>query len=75
VEVKVGVQFAPREVVLEVSETSADIEQAVQTALSDGKGVLALTDEKGRRVIVPIDKLAYVEIGEPESRRVGFGIS
>ena len=35
--------------------------------------VLTLTDERGRQVVVPSDKLAYVEIGEPESRRVGFG--
>jgi hypothetical protein len=35
--------------------------------------VLALTDERGRQVVVPSNKLAYVEIGEPESRRVGFG--
>jgi hypothetical protein len=30
--------------------------------------VLALTDDKGRRVLVPADKLAYVEIAETEQR-------
>jgi hypothetical protein len=34
---------------------------------------VTLTDEKGRRVIVATDKLAYVEIAENEGRRVGFG--
>ena len=36
-------------------------------------GVLSLLDERGRRILVPADKLAYVEIAEAESRKVGFG--
>ncbi|MDQ1465480.1 MAG: hypothetical protein QOC73_2421, partial [Actinomycetota bacterium] len=36
-------------------------------------GLLVLADEKGRRVMVPVEKLAYVEIGESLERRVGFG--
>jgi hypothetical protein len=36
--------------------------------------VLWLTDTKGRRVGVPTDKLAYVELGEDNAaKRVGFG--
>jgi hypothetical protein len=73
VEVKIGVQFAPRELVLESTQSSADVEHAVAEALSGRSGVLSLVDDKGRRVLVPADKLAYVEIGEPETRRVGFG--
>ena len=42
-------------------------------ALKDGAASFALVDEKGRRVIVATDKLAYVEIAEADSRRVGFG--
>ena len=34
--------------------------------------MLALTDSKGRRVIVPADKLAYVEIGGGVAGQVGF---
>ena len=45
----------------------------VTAAVTGEVTVLALTDERGRQVVVPSDKLAYVEIGEPESRRVGFG--
>jgi hypothetical protein len=40
--------------------------------LSDG-GVLNLADDRGRRLLVPVDKLTYIEIGESETRRVGFG--
>ncbi|MBC7375133.1 MAG: DUF3107 domain-containing protein, partial [Frankiales bacterium] len=47
--------------------------KAVADALKADLGVLTLVDEKGRRVLVPADKLAYVEIAESETRRVGFG--
>ncbi|GII26100.1 DUF3107 domain-containing protein [Planosporangium mesophilum] len=71
-EVKIGVQFAPRELVLESGQTPAEVERAVAEALSGRDGVLTLFDEKGRRVIVPVDKLAYIEIAESSSRPVGF---
>ena len=72
-EVKIGVQFAPRELVLESSQSPDEVAKAVDDALRADIGVLALEDEKGRRVLVPADKLAYVEIAEVEQRRVGFG--
>jgi hypothetical protein len=75
VEVKIGVQFAPRELVLESTQAAAEVEQAVAEALSGRSGVLSLVDDKGRRVLVPADKLAYVEIAETEARRVGFSPS
>jgi hypothetical protein len=73
VEVKIGVQFAPRELSLESSQSPEEVEKAVADALKADLGVLTLVDEKGRRVLVPADKLAYVEIAENEQRRVGFG--
>jgi hypothetical protein len=73
VEVRIGVQHATRELVIESPESSDAISAAVDAALSGKAEVLTLEDERGKRVIVPADKLAYVEIGEPESRRVGFG--
>jgi hypothetical protein len=73
VEVKIGVQNAVREIVLDSAQSADEVAKVVTSALNSSTGVLALVDEKGRQVIVPIDKLAYVEIGEPEARRVGFG--
>jgi hypothetical protein len=72
VEVKIGVQYAPRELVLESAQSPADVEKAVTEALSGADRVLSLVDEKGRRVIIPVEKLAYVEIAEATSRPVGF---
>lgn len=71
-EVKIGVQFASRELVLESAQTPAEVEATVTEALSGGTGTLSLIDDKGRRVIVPVDKLAYVEIAETAPRVVGF---
>lgn len=72
-EVKIGVQYAVRELVIESAQSPKEVEKAVSDALKADLGVLTLVDEKGRRVLVPADKLAYVEIAESESRRVGFG--
>ncbi len=72
-EVKVGVQNAARELVLESGQSADDIEKAVAAALGKSDGILTLTDERGRKVLVPADRLAYVEIGEQVERRVGFG--
>jgi hypothetical protein len=73
VEVKIGVQFAARELVLESAQSAQDVEKAVAAALASDDGVLSLEDDKGRRVVVPANKLAYVEIAaDTATRRVGF---
>jgi hypothetical protein len=72
VEVKIGVQYAPRELLLESAQTRDEVTKLVADAIK-AEGVLQLQDEKGRRVLVPASKLAYVEIAENEQRRVGFG--
>ena len=71
-EVKIGVQFGARELVIESAEKPEDIQAALDAALVKG-GLFTLVDEKGRRVVVPVDKLAYVEIASAdEARAVGF---
>jgi hypothetical protein len=72
VEVKIGVQNASRELVIDSEQTSEDVEATVAKALSADDRVIVLTDAKGRKVIVPTDKLAYVEIGSPAVGQVGF---
>ena len=70
-EVKIGVQYAARELVVDSAQSPAEVEDLVIEALA-AKKVLTIVDEKGRRVIVPVDKLAYVEIAETTTRSVGF---
>ncbi|MFE7628569.1 DUF3107 domain-containing protein [Streptomyces sp. NPDC057509] len=72
-EVKIGVQHTPREIVLESGLSAEEVESTVAEALAGKARLLSLTDEKGRKVLVPADRIAYVEIGKPSARRVGFG--
>ena len=73
-EVKIGVQHSPRELVIETSKTPDEIAAEITKAMSGSSkdGLLSLTDDKGRRVVVPIDRIAYIEIEPPDRRPVGF---
>ena len=71
-EIKIGVQQTAREIVLESDQSPEDIDAAVRAAIADG-GILSLEDDKGRKVLVPGDRLSYVEISPATARRVGFG--
>jgi Protein of unknown function (DUF3107) len=71
VEVKIGIQSAPRELVLETNDPAEDVESALRAAVDEG-GVFVLADDRGGKVLVPADKIAYVEFGGNEPRRVGF---
>lgn len=71
-EVKIGVQDNAREISLESAQEQAEIIKAVEAAIAKG-GLLSLTDERGRTVLVPAEKIAYVEVGAEATRRVGFG--
>lgn len=72
VEVKIGVQNTARELVIETDETNEGVAALVQDALASDKGVLTLTDTKGKVTVVPTAKLAYVEIGRSIVGQVGF---
>lgn len=71
-DITIGVQNQPRELVIESDQTSDEVARLVSAAL-DGKPVLELRDTRGRRVMVPTASIGYVEIGTEETRRVGFG--
>lgn len=73
-EVKIGVTDSPRELSFNSAQTPTEVEKQVTDALSGASDVLALTDEKGRRFLVQTTKIAYVEIGAADVRRVGFGV-
>jgi hypothetical protein len=73
VEVKIGVQHSPRELVIDSPKTPDEIAAEVSKAMSASKdGLLTLVDERGRRVVIPVDRIAYVEIAQADQRRVGF---
>jgi len=72
VEITIGVQNLPRELVLESDQTPDEVATAVNAALA-GKSALELLDSRGRRVIIPTASIGFVEIGSEEQRKVGFG--
>jgi hypothetical protein len=74
VEVKIGITDNPRELVISSTQTPGEVEELVAAALREGSGLLSLSDERGRRFLIQATKIAYVEIGVADARRVGFGI-
>ncbi|WP_435743104.1 DUF3107 domain-containing protein [Nocardioides sp. SYSU DS0663] len=70
-EVKIGVQHAPRELVVDTDDSADQVQQLVAEAVSNAT-VLTLTDSKGRKLVVPAAKIAYVEIGGGVVGQVGF---
>jgi hypothetical protein len=71
-DIRIGIRDSSREISFESAQSAGEVEAAVAAVLEGGAKVLKLTDNKGRRFIVPTDALAYVEIGAEEARRVGF---
>jgi hypothetical protein len=71
VEVKIGVQNAARELTIDVDESAEDVEKRLADAVAND-GVLTLQDSKGRKLLVPAAKLAYVELGHGTVGQVGF---
>jgi hypothetical protein len=72
VEVKIGIQSIPREIVVETPSSADEMEQALTAAVADG-GLFILSDSNGGKTMVPADKIGYVEFSGSEQRRVGFG--
>jgi hypothetical protein len=74
VEVRIGVQHSPRELSLETKESQDAALQAFKDA-GTGDGLLALSDDRGRSLVVPVEKVLYLEFSGDGTRRVGFGES
>lgn len=70
-EVRIGVQQAPRDIVLESNDSAADITLAIEKAISSDS-LLTLKDDKGRTIVVPGSKIAFVEVGAQTPGKVGF---
>lgn len=73
IEIKIGVENSPRELAVEVELTADEILSQLDEATSNGTS-FAVQDPKGRYIVVPGAKISYVEIGEPSTRKVGFGV-
>ncbi|WP_257478812.1 DUF3107 domain-containing protein [Acidipropionibacterium jensenii] len=72
-EIKIGISDIPREVAIESDEDADVIEADLRESLSKSDGLFKVTDAKGRTVLVPTRSLAYLDLGQPNQRQVGFG--
>lgn len=73
-EVRIGVVDANRELSIDATESADDVRKSLEAALAGDSSVFELHDEHGRSVMVPVEKLAYVEMAGTSGRRVGFGL-
>ncbi len=74
-EIRIGVIWSSQVVELELDDEAKaeDIQAEIEKAMNE-ETVLWLTDRRGKRFGVGGDKIAYVEIGETDERKVGFGV-
>ncbi len=73
-EVRIGVVYSAKELSVELEGKGDEIVATIEDALKGGAPVIWLTDKKGRRVGIPSDKVAYIEVAdEDQAKRVGFG--
>ncbi len=72
-EIKIGVRSVHRELIVETDLSAEQVEDELGKALAADRGIFSISDSKGRRVLVPITSLGFIEIGEEETRPVGFG--
>jgi hypothetical protein len=71
-QVRISIINVNSELSFECPLTPEEIKSAVSSALSSSSPLI-LSDVRGHEVIVPAEKIGYVEIGQPTERRVGFG--
>lgn len=72
-EVRIGVIYTPRELIVDTDDSPDAVSKAIEAAVG-GQAMLWLTDTKGRKVGVPAEKIAYVEVDSAAGdRQVGFG--
>ena len=71
-EIKIGVVESPRELLVNSDLSPEAVEALVAEALDGKQSVLTLSDDKGRRFVIPSGRISYVEIGASDSRKVGF---
>ncbi len=71
-DIKIGFADTPRELVISSAAEQDKAVQDISTALQGEGGLLQLEDEKGRKYLINVERIAYVEVGTTTQRSVGF---
>ncbi|MFT8394668.1 DUF3107 domain-containing protein [Propionibacterium sp.] len=72
-DIKIGIENINRELAVETDQKREELKTALDKAFSEDEGVLTLTDTKGGELIIPVARIAYIQVGQEHSRKVGFG--
>jgi UPF0288 family protein (methanogenesis marker protein 3) len=75
VEIRIGLGDAMREIEVEMDEGTdqAKVIDEFSKAQAAKESLWWLTDRKGKKVGVPVDKILFIEVGpNKEQRKVGF---
>lgn len=70
-EVRIGISDSSQDLRLESLISQPDLLALVQESLN-GTAPLVISDLKGHQVVVPANKISFVEFGSLPERKVGF---
>ena len=73
VEIKIGFSDGTHEVFIETAEDAESVVESYRVELGKDNGLLRLADPKGRLLVIPASRIAYLDLGSAEHRPVGFG--
>ncbi|KAA8825338.1 DUF3107 domain-containing protein [Bifidobacterium reuteri] len=71
-DIELGIQNVARPVNFSTEQSADEVSKTIAQSVSDGT-TIDLTDDKGRRIIVPAGALGYAIIGSDTKHAVGFG--
>lgn len=71
-EIRIGIKHSPRELAFETDSTSEELRTLIQSAAEKDRGLVALSDTKGKQYLVDAGSITYVEFGGDAGRKVGF---
>ncbi|OZG67315.1 DUF3107 domain-containing protein [Bifidobacterium eulemuris] len=71
-DIELGIQNVTRPVNFSTDASADEVSQIIEQAVANGL-TINLTDDKGRRIVVPAGALGYALIGSETKHAVGFG--
>ena len=72
-DIKIGVTQIARELEIETELTSEQIIEKIQESRNSGNP-LVIDGSNGRRLVVPVEEIGYIDMGAQNQRPVGFGV-
>lgn len=71
-DIKIGFADSPRELLISSAAEQDETVKRISAALQGENGLLELEDEKGKKYLINVERIAYVEVGTAAQRSVGF---